>query len=123
MIPCPPFGGTSYTQEHRRVALRGRAVAAVIDRLEQAGYVARTRNPADRRRVLVGITDKAVSPGSVATRAACGSGSATDWRPPTPVGAGPGTSGGPFGRIRQGARRLSHKWRRWGGSRRGFPAV
>lgn len=31
------------------------AVTAVIDRLEAAGYVHRARDPADRRRVIVGI--------------------------------------------------------------------
>ncbi|MEV3965688.1 MarR family transcriptional regulator [Nocardia sp. NPDC050193] len=38
---------------------RGGAVTAMIDRLERAGYVARERDPADRRRVLVVITGKA----------------------------------------------------------------
>jgi DNA-binding MarR family transcriptional regulator len=34
------------------------AVTAVLDRLEQAGYVERTRDTADRRRVLVELTPK-----------------------------------------------------------------
>jgi DNA-binding MarR family transcriptional regulator len=34
------------------------AVTAVLDRLEQAGYVRRTRDTADRRRVLVELTPK-----------------------------------------------------------------
>jgi DNA-binding MarR family transcriptional regulator len=35
------------------------AVTTVIDRLEAAGYVRRVRDTADRRRVLVELTDKA----------------------------------------------------------------
>jgi DNA-binding MarR family transcriptional regulator len=35
------------------------AVTAVLDRLEDAGYVRRTRDTADRRRVLIEITDEA----------------------------------------------------------------
>jgi DNA-binding MarR family transcriptional regulator len=35
------------------------AVTAVLDRLEAVGYVKRTRDTADRRRVLVEITDEA----------------------------------------------------------------
>lgn len=38
---------------------RGGAVTAMIDRLERSGYVARERDPDDRRKVLVRITDKA----------------------------------------------------------------
>ncbi|WP_280419535.1 MarR family winged helix-turn-helix transcriptional regulator [Nocardia carnea] len=38
---------------------RGGAVTAMIDRLERSGYVARRRDPDDRRRVLVEITAKA----------------------------------------------------------------
>jgi DNA-binding MarR family transcriptional regulator len=34
------------------------AITAVIDRLEQAGYVRRLNDPADRRRVLVETTDR-----------------------------------------------------------------
>jgi DNA-binding MarR family transcriptional regulator len=34
------------------------AVTTVLDRLERAGWVRRTSDPADRRRVLVAITDK-----------------------------------------------------------------
>jgi DNA-binding MarR family transcriptional regulator len=36
------------------------AVTAVIDRLERAGWVRRRRDPNDRRRVVVELTDKAV---------------------------------------------------------------
>jgi len=36
------------------------AVTAVIDRLEKAGWVRRRPDPADRRRVVVELTDKAV---------------------------------------------------------------
>ena len=35
------------------------AVTAVLDRLEEAGYVRRTRDTADRRRVMIEITDDA----------------------------------------------------------------
>ncbi|HWE32775.1 MAG TPA: MarR family transcriptional regulator [Solirubrobacteraceae bacterium] len=35
------------------------AITAVIDRLEQAGYAQRVADPADRRRVMVELTDKA----------------------------------------------------------------
>jgi DNA-binding MarR family transcriptional regulator len=35
------------------------AVTAVLDRLEEAGYVRRTRDTADRRRVMIEITDEA----------------------------------------------------------------
>ncbi len=35
------------------------AITAVIDRLEKAGYAQRVPDPADRRRVLVELTDKA----------------------------------------------------------------
>ncbi len=35
------------------------AITAVIDRLERAGYARREADPADRRHVLVGPTDKA----------------------------------------------------------------
>ncbi|WP_040793435.1 MarR family transcriptional regulator [Nocardia paucivorans] len=38
---------------------RGGAVTAMIDRLERSGYVARRRDPDDRRRVLVEITAEA----------------------------------------------------------------
>jgi len=39
----------------------GGAITAVIDRLEKAGYVKRTRDPADRRRVIVEPVPEAVS--------------------------------------------------------------
>lgn len=35
------------------------AITAVIDRLEKAGYAQRVADPADRRRVLVELTDRA----------------------------------------------------------------
>lgn len=37
------------------------AVTAVIDRLEQAGYLRRVRDPADRRKVLVELTELSIS--------------------------------------------------------------
>ncbi|MGW1739570.1 MarR family winged helix-turn-helix transcriptional regulator [Nocardia sp. NPDC001965] len=39
---------------------RGGAVTTMIDRLEAAGFVRRDRDPADRRRVLVLVRDKAL---------------------------------------------------------------
>ncbi|GAB4585890.1 MarR family winged helix-turn-helix transcriptional regulator [Nocardia sp. IFM 10818] len=38
---------------------RGGAVTAMIDRLERAGYLRREPDPADRRRVLIGLNDTA----------------------------------------------------------------
>lgn len=40
---------------------RGGAVTAMIDRLERAGYVRRTRDTTDRRRVLVELADEAAA--------------------------------------------------------------
>ena len=42
-----------------RTGLTSGAITGVLDRLERAGYVQRTRDDADRRRVLVEPTDKA----------------------------------------------------------------
>ncbi|MFD0692117.1 MarR family winged helix-turn-helix transcriptional regulator [Actinomadura fibrosa] len=39
----------------------GGAITAVIDRLEKAGYVKRTRDPDDRRRVIVELVPEAVA--------------------------------------------------------------
>jgi DNA-binding MarR family transcriptional regulator len=39
------------------------AITAVIDRLEKAGYARRVQDPADRRRVLVELTDQARAAG------------------------------------------------------------
>ncbi len=38
---------------HQMGITTGGAITAVIDRLEQSGYVKRTRDPGDRRRVIV----------------------------------------------------------------------
>jgi DNA-binding MarR family transcriptional regulator len=43
----------------RETGLTSGAVTALLDRLERIGYVARLRDPADRRRVLVQMTDQA----------------------------------------------------------------
>src|SRR5262245_5647173 len=43
----------------RESGLSSGAVTTVIDRLEAAGYVRRVRDEADRRRVLVELTDAA----------------------------------------------------------------
>jgi DNA-binding MarR family transcriptional regulator len=40
----------------------GGAITAVIDRLEKGGYVRRTRDPGDRRRVLVELNPAAIAP-------------------------------------------------------------
>ncbi|MBV9046692.1 MAG: MarR family transcriptional regulator [Solirubrobacterales bacterium] len=42
----------------REASLTSGAITAVIDRLEQAGYVQRVADPRDRRRVLVETTDR-----------------------------------------------------------------
>nr|WP_244994390.1 MarR family transcriptional regulator [Actinomadura coerulea] len=39
----------------------GGAITAVIDRLERAGYVRRTRDPDDRRRVIVELVEENVA--------------------------------------------------------------
>ncbi len=43
----------------RESGLTTGAITAVIDRLERAGFVARVRDPDDRRRVLVELTERA----------------------------------------------------------------
>ncbi|SRR6185437_9847528 len=43
----------------RETGLTSGAVTAMLDRLERVGYVRRLRDEADRRRVLVELTDKA----------------------------------------------------------------
>jgi DNA-binding MarR family transcriptional regulator len=43
----------------RETGLTSGAVTAMLDRLERAGYVRRLRDEADRRRVLVELTDRA----------------------------------------------------------------
>jgi DNA-binding MarR family transcriptional regulator len=43
----------------RETGLTSGAVTAMLDRLERAGYVRRLRDAADRRRVLVELTDQA----------------------------------------------------------------
>jgi DNA-binding MarR family transcriptional regulator len=45
----------------RRTGLTTASITTVIDRLEQAGFVARTRDPADRRRVVVELQAERVS--------------------------------------------------------------
>jgi DNA-binding MarR family transcriptional regulator len=44
----------------RQTGLTSGAVTALLDRLERAGWVRRLRDDADRRRILVELTDKAV---------------------------------------------------------------
>jgi DNA-binding MarR family transcriptional regulator len=43
----------------RQTGLTSGAVTALLDRLERAGYLRRLRDPADRRRILVELTDQA----------------------------------------------------------------
>jgi DNA-binding MarR family transcriptional regulator len=47
----------------RRTGLSTAAITTVIDRLEQAGFVARTRDAADRRRVVVQFQAEDAGPG------------------------------------------------------------
>lgn len=47
----------------RRTGLTTASVTTVIDRLEAAGFVARTRDPADRRRVVVEFQPEKAGPG------------------------------------------------------------
>ena len=56
------FHGTPTTAGDlaRASGLTTGAVTAVIDRLEQGGWVRRRADPSDRRRVVVELTDKAV---------------------------------------------------------------
>jgi DNA-binding MarR family transcriptional regulator len=52
----PPFALTP-TELYRSLLLSSGAMTNRIDRLEEAGYVVRDRDPDDRRRVLVRLTD------------------------------------------------------------------
>jgi DNA-binding MarR family transcriptional regulator len=51
-------GGISAGELARAVDLSPAAVTSVIDRLERMGFVERTRDPEDRRRVIVQPTDE-----------------------------------------------------------------
>jgi DNA-binding MarR family transcriptional regulator len=53
------LGRMSAGELARQMGLTTGAITAVIDRLEQAGYVQRVADPADRRRVLVDSTPRA----------------------------------------------------------------
>lgn len=52
----PPYALTP-TELYRSLLLSSGAMTNRIDRLEQRGLVARERDPADRRRILVRLTD------------------------------------------------------------------
>jgi DNA-binding MarR family transcriptional regulator len=52
-------GRLTATEIARETGLTSGAVTAMLDRLERAGYVRRLRDEADRRRVLVEMTDRA----------------------------------------------------------------
>jgi DNA-binding MarR family transcriptional regulator len=45
------------------VELSSASVTALVDRLERAGHVHRVRDPDDRRRVVLGMTDSAMAAG------------------------------------------------------------
>jgi DNA-binding MarR family transcriptional regulator len=46
------------------VELSSASVTALVDRLERAGHVKRVRDPGDRRRVVLGMTDSAMAAGA-----------------------------------------------------------
>ncbi|WP_448641992.1 MarR family winged helix-turn-helix transcriptional regulator [Geodermatophilus sp. URMC 63] len=46
------------------VSLSSASVTALVDRLERAGHVLRVRDPADRRRVVLGMTPTAMAAGT-----------------------------------------------------------
>ena len=52
----PPYALTP-TELYRSLLLSSGAMTNRIDRLEEQGYVARERDPDDRRRILVRLTD------------------------------------------------------------------
>jgi DNA-binding MarR family transcriptional regulator len=54
-------GGATPTRLAQRLGLTSGSVTTMIDRLERAGYAARSPDPADRRRVLVHPTPKAIA--------------------------------------------------------------
>jgi DNA-binding MarR family transcriptional regulator len=54
-------GGATPTRLAQRLGLTSGSVTTMVDRLEGAGYAARSPDPADRRRVLVHPTTKAVA--------------------------------------------------------------
>lgn len=45
----------------KRLAISTASATVLVDRLEQAGYVRRRRDPGDRRRVVLEVTDAAAS--------------------------------------------------------------
>ncbi|MCW2961751.1 MAG: putative MarR family transcriptional regulator [Thermoleophilia bacterium] len=51
------FGRMTMTELGRRIPLSRAAVTALTDRLEQVGFVRRIPDPADRRRILIEVTE------------------------------------------------------------------
>jgi DNA-binding MarR family transcriptional regulator len=56
------FGPLTAGELARRTGLTTASMTGVIDRLETAGYVTRTRDPADRRRVIVVLRAEQAGP-------------------------------------------------------------
>ena len=68
----------------RATGLTTASITGVVDRLEEAGYVTRERDPQDRRRVVVSLAlDRAMR--DVAACSCPCSGTGGRWRPGTPT--------------------------------------
>jgi DNA-binding MarR family transcriptional regulator len=52
-------GGLGPSELARRLQMTTGAVTALVDRLEEGGYVARAAHPSDRRRIVISRTQKA----------------------------------------------------------------
>ena len=62
------------------VELRSASVTALVDRLEKVGHVRRVRDPEDRRRVVLEMSDSAMAAGARALRRAARGTSRPRWR-------------------------------------------
>jgi DNA-binding MarR family transcriptional regulator len=54
VVGRPPLGPAELA---RRLGMSTASATVLVDRLEQAGYLRRRRDPADRRRVVLDVTD------------------------------------------------------------------